>query len=159
MVRRLDRQGEVLKWCRKCSGHARQRVGPKLMNHCKPEKAGIKECGKMLKRNQVLEEDRILVNEARDCTIEGQKRRTTRKEYRRVWNEFETGGFMAQKAPWNVARENILEDRGALPKEDGHPLRECKAMHEEDFLSSWLREDVEGGKTETQGWMKRSRRR
>ena len=36
------------------------------------------------------------------------------------------------------------EDRGALPKEEGDLIRECKAMHEEDFLSSWLREDVEG---------------
>ena len=29
-VRRMDRQEEVLIWCRKCSGYARQRMGPKL---------------------------------------------------------------------------------------------------------------------------------
>ena len=28
LVRRMDRQGEVLIWCRKCSGYARQRMGP-----------------------------------------------------------------------------------------------------------------------------------
>ena len=51
---------------------------------------------------------------------------------------------MAQKGRWNVAREKMLEDRGALPKEDGYHKREYKAMHEESFLSRWLGEDVEG---------------
>ena len=37
----------------------------------------------------------------------------------------------------------MLEDRGVLPKEDGNQLREYKAMREENFLSSWLRDDVE----------------
>ena len=36
------------------------------------------------------------------------KKRTTRKEYRRLWKEFETGGFMAQKDLWKVARESML---------------------------------------------------
>ena len=40
----------------------------------------------------------------------------------------------------------------ALPKEDGNQLREYKAMHEENFLSSWLPEDVEGGKAEVKEW-------
>ena len=30
-VRIMDRQEEVLIWCRKCSGDARQRMGPKLL--------------------------------------------------------------------------------------------------------------------------------
>ena len=44
--------------------------------------------------------------------IEGQKRRITRKGYRRLWNEFETrkGQGMLPE------REKMLEDRGALPK-------------------------------------------
>ena len=32
MVRIVDRHGEALIWCRKCTGHARRRMGPKLMN-------------------------------------------------------------------------------------------------------------------------------
>ena len=40
-------------------------------------------------------------------------------------------------------QRKMLEDRGALPKEDGDQPREYKAMHEENFLSSWPREDVE----------------
>ena len=59
-----------------------------------------------------------------------------------MWKEFETGGFVAQKGPWNVARENRLQDRGALPEEEGDIARKHKAMHEENFLSSWLREDM-----------------
>ena len=31
-----------------------------------------------------------------------------------------------------------------MPKEEGDAVRECKAMHEENFLSNWLREDVRG---------------
>ena len=35
----------------------------------------------------------------------------------------------------------MLRDRGALPKEEGDVIREYKAIHEENVLSSWLRED------------------
>ena len=80
MVRRMDRQGEVLICCRNCSSCARQRMGPKLLNCCKPEQAGTKEHGKMLKRIQVLEDGRVPAKEARNWKIEGLKRRMTRKE-------------------------------------------------------------------------------
>ena len=54
---------------------------------------------------------------------------------------FEMEGFMAQKGLWNLSRENVLQDRGALLEEEGDVIGEYKAMHEEKFLSSWLRED------------------
>ena len=38
----------------------------------------------------------------------------------------------------------MLEDRGALPKEEGDLIIEYKAMHEENFLSSCLEDDTEG---------------
>ena len=38
----------------------------------------------------------------------------------------------------------MLQDRGVSVKGEGDIVREYKAMHEENFLSSWLREDVEG---------------
>ena len=50
---------------------------------------------------------------------------------------------MAQKGSRNIPKKRMLEDRGALPKEDGDLLRENQAMHEGNFPSSWLREDVE----------------
>ena len=61
---RLDKQGEILIWCRKCSGYARQRMGPKLMNCCKAGASGTKEHNKMLKTNSVLEDGRVLAKES-----------------------------------------------------------------------------------------------
>ena len=31
-----------------------------------------------------------------------------------------------------------------MPEEKGDVIRECNAMHEENFLSSWLREHLVG---------------
>ena len=64
LVRRVDRRGETLIWCWKCSGFARQRMGPKLMNCCRPEQAGTKEYGKMIKRIEILEDGRVPAKEA-----------------------------------------------------------------------------------------------
>ena len=55
---------------------------------------------------------------------------------------------MVQKGLENIAKKRMLEDRGALPREDGDLLREYHALHEGYFLSSWLREDVEGKEEE-----------
>ena len=40
---------------------------------------------------------------------------------------------MAQKGLWNLAGEKVLRERGALPKEKGDVIGECKAMHEDTF--------------------------
>ena len=42
----------------------------------------------------------------------------------------------------------MLEDRGALLKEDGNQFKEFRSTHEEKILSSWVRQDVEGEKAE-----------
>ena len=81
----------------KCSGYAKQRMGPKMMNCCKPEPMGNQGYGKMLKRIQVLEDGRVPAKEARNWRTEGQKRRITRKESQRLLNKFEVEGFMAPK--------------------------------------------------------------
>ena len=73
----------------------------------------------MLLRIQILEDGRILAKEARNWKIEGLNRRITRKESRSFWNELEKEAFMAQKGLWNVARQRMLRDRGALPNEEG----------------------------------------
>ena len=39
----------------------------------------------------------------------------------------------------------MLQDRGALPKEEGDVIWEYEAMHEEKFLSSWLRKGGQRG--------------
>ena len=81
LVRRMDRQGQVQIWCRTCSGYARPRMGPKLMNCCKPGQMGTKEFGKMLKLiQQVFEDGRVPAKEARSWRIKGQKRKNTKKK-------------------------------------------------------------------------------
>ena len=52
--------------------------------------------------------------------------------------------FHGRKVLRNIAKKRMMEGRVVLPKEDGTQLREYRAMHEENFLSSWLREDLEG---------------
>ena len=73
LLRRVDRQGEVLILWRKCSGYARQRMGPKLMNCWKPEQVGTTEHCSMLKRIQILEDGRVPAKERRKLKLEGQQ--------------------------------------------------------------------------------------
>ena len=101
-MRRVDRQGEVLIWCRKCSGYARHRMEPKLMNCCKPDNTGTKECGTILKRIQVLKEGRIPAKEARGKKIERQKEGLSDKRIGRIWDWMLHG---SKKRLWNIANE------------------------------------------------------
>ena len=82
LVRRMDRQGEVLIWCRKCSGYARQRMGPKQKNCCKPEQMGTKEFGKMMKIIQILEEGRVPAKETKNWKIDGDKKELRQRSIR-----------------------------------------------------------------------------
>ena len=43
-----------------------------------------------------------------------------RKEWKSLREDFEVGRFTAQKGLWNIAKKKkrMLEDRGALPKEE-----------------------------------------
>ena len=93
-------------------------MGPQLLNCCRPEQVGTKEHGKMIKRIQILEDDRVPAEEARDWKIEGRKTRITREECTRLINEFELEGLMAQKGLWNLAREKRLQERGVMLKEE-----------------------------------------
>ena len=47
---------------------------------------------------------------------------------------------MAQKGLLNLVREKV-QDRGALPKEEGDAIGEYKVTHEEKIMCSGLRED------------------
>ena len=78
----MDRQGEVLIRCRKCSGYARQRMVPKLMNCCRPEQMDAGGFGKTAKRIQTLEECGVPAKEAKNWRIDGEKKRITRKKRR-----------------------------------------------------------------------------
>ena len=54
-------------------------MGPKQMNCCRPEQMGTKEFGKMLKRDQTLEEGRVPAKEAKNWRIEGGKEKNYEK--------------------------------------------------------------------------------
>ena len=73
----------------KMLGICETKNGTKIMNCRKPEQVGTKEYGKVLKRIQAVEDGGIPAKEARNWKIEEQKRWIRRKEYRRLWNEFE----------------------------------------------------------------------
>ena len=45
-----------------------------------------------------------------------------------------------KKGLWNLAREKILRETEALPKEEGDAVRKYQAMNEENSFSSWVRE-------------------
>ena len=97
------------------------------MNCCKPEEGGTQDNGKMLKRSS---DSRRWQGPCQ----RGKKLEDWRTKEEDSWH---------RKGVWHLAREKMLQDRGALPKEEGDIFREHKAMHEENFPSSWLREDVE----------------
>ena len=67
-----------------CSGYARQKVGPKMMNYCKLEQVGTKEHGKILKRIQVLEEGRVKAKEAKKMRISRTKEKVHKKRLQKV---------------------------------------------------------------------------
>ena len=79
LVRRMDRQGEVRIGCRKCSGYARQRMGPKLTNCRRPEPMGTKEFDKMMRRIQILEEGRVPAKKAKKLKNRGRKEKNYEK--------------------------------------------------------------------------------
>ena len=58
---------------------------------------------------------------------------------------------MTKRSVWHLAREKRLQDRGALPREEGDVIREYKAMHEENFFCSWSK-DVGQDKKERWRW-------
>ena len=117
---------------------------PKQINCCMPEPMGNKEFGKMVKGSQTLEEGRVPAKEAKNWIIEGEKKRITRLENRRLSNNFEMEGLMAQTGLWKMAKGKIIKERGEFLNEEGDVVKELKAVHEEDYWSSWLREDERG---------------
>ena len=113
-MRKEDPNGEVLV-CRKCSGYARCRLGPKQMNHCKPEKTDTQELGRW-KRLLILEERRVPDRNATGWKVEGGKKKSHQEC--KMLRELKLEIFMTQKELWNIAKKTMLEERGVVPKED-----------------------------------------
>ena len=86
--------------------NVRRRVGPKLMNRCRPEQKGTKELGKMLRMIKKSQEGENPDREGQGSIIEGVKTRL-----------------------WNIAKKSMLADRGALLEDGGDLVREWNGMH------------------------------
>ena len=78
--------------------YARHRPGPKLINRCKPGDV-------VHERILMLEQERVPAKSARGWKIAGQTRRVTKKEYKRLREEFDVGGFMAHKGAMECCQE------------------------------------------------------
>ena len=91
-------------------------MGPTLINCCMPEPMGTKDFGKMVKRIQTLEEGRVPAKEAKNWRIEEEKKRITRKEYRRLLNNFEMEGLMVQKRHLEVGEGENNEGKRRVAK-------------------------------------------
>ena len=62
------------------------------------------------------------------------------------------------KKPVELGKRKIMKERGELPNEVGDAVRKYKAaMHEENFWSSWLREE-DRGKEETRRQQRRKKK-
>ena len=93
-------------WCGagSASGYARCLLGPKFINRYKKGK---------------IQWEHVEKNpQTRSRRSAGQKRERWNVEGKRE-EESGVGGFMAQKGLWDVAKKRMLEDRGALPKDEG----------------------------------------
>ena len=121
-------------------------MGPKLMNCCKPEQVGTENVknGSRSLRMAGFWPRRLETGRLKDKIVESREKSIT------FLISIKMEGFMAHEDLWNLARESVLQDRGALPKEEDDVIREDMAMHEEIFLSSWLREDR---KDKKENWM------
>ena len=51
-----------------------------------------------------------------------------------------------------------MKERGELPNEESDVVREYKALHEEKFWSSWLREDERGKEERPEPRRKKNKR-
>ena len=102
--------------CRKCSGSARWRSGPKLMNRCSPEEVDTKEHGKMVKRILTVEKGRVPDTNARGLRVGGEKKSHKKRVQKAVggvrsWRFRDTKRVVEHRQKQNVGRQRSLARR------------------------------------------------
>ena len=108
----------------KVFGLCASKTGTKIDESLQPEKMDTKQCQKIISESKSSKR-------RENGKLKGKKRRVTSKERKRLREGLEVGGFLVQKDHGTSPKKRMLEDGGALPKEDGDLLRENQAMHEE----------------------------
>ena len=108
---------------------------------------GTKEFGNMLKRLHVVEESRIPAEEAREWKSKDKKDGLLEMSIEGCGMSLRSEVSWHKKRLWHIPKEKCWKTEEPFPpKEDGNQVREYWALHEENFLRSWLREDVDGRK-------------
>ena len=112
MVTGVDPNGETFVWCRKCSGYARCRLGPTLIEPLQARKEEHKSWDMLNRILFAWEMGGVPDRDVRVMVVEGEKRRVTRKDFEMLSEDFGDGGFIAQKVLWNIAKkENVASSR------------------------------------------------
>ena len=127
-MRRVYPNDEAWVWCRKCSGYARCRLGPKLMNRCRPESKDTKEYGKCCLI--ILQKEECQTEARKDGHVKGKEEESQEESARGQGKNSKLEVSCRKKGSWNIVKKRMLEDRGALPKEEGDLIIEYKAMHD-----------------------------
>ena len=71
----------------------------------------------------------------------GRTEKNYKKGVKEAVKQFRSERIDGAKRPVECGNRKTMKERGELPNEEGDVVREHKTMHEEDFWSSWLRED------------------
>ena len=112
LVRRMDRQEEVLIWCKLCSGYARQRMGPKACELLKTGTNGHQRIWQNDEKNQNSRRMKSPSQRGKELENRGRKEKNYEKEVS-VLNNFETEGFNGTKSLVEFGKgENHERKRG-----------------------------------------------
>ena len=90
-------------------------MGPKLTNCCRPEQTDTKEFGKMMKRIQILKEERVPAKEAKNWRIEGAKKNYKKGE-KEAGKQFRNGRVNGAKRPVEFGERNNNEGKRRIAK-------------------------------------------
>ena len=117
MVRRVDPNGESLVWCKKCSGHARCRLGPNL-NTAAGQKTRTRQITKHVENNLQTRRGKGARQKRERMEIRrGKKKGHKEKECKRLREEFEvrfhgTKRFVEFRHKENVGKQESVAQRG-----------------------------------------------
>ena len=155
LQRFVDTSGRMFVWCRKCLGYSRVQLGRMLLNACQPFVEQDKK-DTHVENNSKFEDGQP--PEAKECRIEGRKTRVTRKEFRRLKEEFHDTSIVAQRGMCQWMEQEIGDARKGGMEESENVVRECQAMAEEGLWSGWnqckeTRSITETGVSRGQGYL------
>ena len=133
MVRRVDPNGEALVWCRNCLCYARCRLGPKLMNRCRPEKKHGR-ARENVEKNPQSTKKRCAGHKSRTWKVEGERRSHKERSASGLRKSLKTEVFMTREGLWYIAKKEnfviMLQERECFSEwrsvKEYQPLTWCE---------------------------------